>query len=475
MFLTGETISSWFTWDGIRAIDYLLTRPEVNAKHIGVTGVSGGGTQTTWLCGADSRVTMAAPACFITTFRHNLENEEAADTEQCPWRALSLGLDHSDFIAAMAPKPVILLGQERDFFDVRGTEESFARLKHLYKLLGAEENIQMLNGPGGHSYPKESREAMIKLFNKATKSEFANTEPELLKESNETLWCTPKGQVGETGAKTIFSFTSQLSASLRKQRPILGGEELKKAVTSALKMPAREGVPGFRIIRTVPNRKYPKRFAVTYHVETEPGILIPVYRLNDEDLYSRIPQGTKRALLYISHKSADSELREEPFLSELIRTETDSALFTCDVRGIGDSQPSTTVKSFLNPYGSDYMYAAHSIMLDYPYVGQKTYDILRVIDLLKSYGHDEIHLAAKGWGAVPATYAALLADAVSQVSLKNALTSYTEIAETEEYAWPLQSFIPGVLKTFDLTDCYRALENKKIKQIDPWNAKQGMD
>ena len=69
---------------------------------------------------------MAAPCCWVTTFRHNLENEEVADTEQCPWRALSLGLDHSDFMAVMAPKPVILLGQEKDFFDIRGTEESFA-------------------------------------------------------------------------------------------------------------------------------------------------------------------------------------------------------------------------------------------------------------------------------------------------------------------------------------------------------------
>jgi hypothetical protein len=315
---------------------------------------------------------------------------------------------------------------------------------------------------------------MIKLFNKATKSSFTDTEPELLKESIETLWCTPKGQVGETGAKNIFFFTSQLSASLKKQRSVPGGEELRRAVSAALKMPAREGIPEFRILRTVPNRKYPKRFAVTYHVETEPGILVPVYRLNDEDLYSRIPRGMMRALLYISHKSADSELRDEPLLAELIRTETDSALFTCDVRGIGDSQPSTTIKTFLNPYGSDYFYAAHSIMLDNPYVGQKTFDILRVIDLLKSYGHQEIHLVAKGWGAIPATFAALLSDNVTKITLKNALTSYTDIAETEEYSWPLQSFIPGVLKSFDLPDCYRELEKKNLRQIDPWNATQGM-
>ena len=81
---------------------------------------------TTWLCGVEQRWTMAAPSCFVTTFRRNLENELPADTEQCPPRVLALGLDHDDFLAAMAPKPVIILAKERDFFDVRGSQEAFA-------------------------------------------------------------------------------------------------------------------------------------------------------------------------------------------------------------------------------------------------------------------------------------------------------------------------------------------------------------
>ena len=99
--------------DGVRALDYLLTRPEVDPKRVGVTGNSGGGTQTAWLCGVEPRWTMAAPSCFITTFRRNAENELPADTEQCPPRVLALDLDHSDFLAAQAPKPVVILAQER--------------------------------------------------------------------------------------------------------------------------------------------------------------------------------------------------------------------------------------------------------------------------------------------------------------------------------------------------------------------------
>ena len=79
-----------------------------------------------------------------------------------------MGLDHSDFIAAMAPKPVILMGQEKDFFDARGLEESYARLLHLYKLLGAEQNIRLFIGPDYHGYSKLNREAMYSWFNGVT-------------------------------------------------------------------------------------------------------------------------------------------------------------------------------------------------------------------------------------------------------------------------------------------------------------------
>lgn len=473
MILTGESFSFWRTWDAIRALDYLISRPEVDLNHLGMTGASGGGTMTTWVCGAETRLTMAAPCCFVTTFRRNLENELVADNEQYPPHALDLGLDHSDFISAMAPKPVILLGEEKDYFDARGLEESFARLKHLYKLLGAEQNIQLFIGPDYHGYSQLNREAMYDWFNKTTKISYTNKEPSLTLEKEETLWCTPHGQVGESGSHTVYFLTNQLSCSLKKKRSKLNGDALKQAVITALKLPPYEGAPDFRILRPLTNRFYPKKFACTYLVETEPNISIPVYRLDDITLLSRPLIGLKRALLYVSHQSADNELRQEPLLVELIHLEPNSAVFTCDVRGIGESQPNTCGNNFLEPYGNDYFYAGHSIMLDYPYVAQKTYDVLRIINWLKSYGHQEIHLVGKGWGAIPTTFAALLSKYVSQITLKNALTSYSDIAEHEEYNWPLSTLLPGVLKTFDLPDCYRALESKNLRQIEPWDANAG--
>lgn len=479
-FLVGEFFGMWRAWDGIRALDYLLTREEVDPMHVGVTGNSGGGTMTTWLCGLEPRWTMAAPSCFVTTFRRNMENELPADTEQCPPRVLSLQLDHADFLAAMAPKPVIILAKERDFFDARGAEEAYARLKRLYQLLGAEDNISLFIGPSYHGYSQENREAMYGWFNRATGVAEGQTEPEIVIEKDETLYCTPQGQIAPLGSRPIYEFTREKSRQLAANREALTGKQLAQAVSDILKLPTVSGAPDYRILRPVSSRKYPTQYSIHYVVQTEPatpdsaGSQAVVCRLSDERIYSRPFREKQRAVLYVSHHSADAELREEPLINELLESEKESVFFACDVRGIGDSRPDTCgTNSFLSPYGSDYFYAIHSLMLDRPYVGQKTHDILRVLDWLEQVGHPEVHLVAKGWGTIPAAFAALLSPHVKQVTLKNALTSYTDIAESETYNWPLSSFLPNVLSSLDLPDCYRELESKMLRQIEPWGAEAG--
>lgn len=470
-FLVGEFLGTWRAWDGIRALDYLLSRPEVDPKQVGITGNSGGGTMTTWLCALDDRWTMAAPSCFVTTFRRNLENELPADTEQCPPRALALGLDHSDFLAALAPKPIIILGQERDFFDGRGTVEAFERLKRLYALLGAEQNIALFVGPHPHGFSVENRKAMYRWFNRATGISAATTEPELVDEKDETLWCTPHGQVAELHSRTIFSYTREAARKLATERQALSGEALRRALAATLRLPEHRHVPDYRILRPISGRRYPKKHCTTYALQIEPGLFALVHMLSDAPHHSRPPQGIRRAVLYVAHHSSDAELREEPWIAELMAQETEAIGYACDVRGIGDSRPDTCGRdSFLSPYGSDYFYAIHALMLDEPYVGQKTRDVIGVLDWLEAQGCTEVHLAARGWGTLPATFAAVLSPLVTQVTLKNALTAYADVAETEDYRWPLSCLAPGVLREWDLPDCYRALAAKELRQIEPWGA-----
>lgn len=475
-FLVGEFLGAWRAWDGMRALDYLLTRPEVDPTQIGVTGNSGGGTMTTWLCGVEQRWAMAAPSCFVTTFLHNLENELPADTEQCPPRALALGLDHSDFLAALAPAPVIILAKEKDYFDVRGSEEAVQRLKRLYGLLGAEDQVKLFVGPTGHGFSQENREAMYQWFNQVTLISTAQTEPNLPLEEQPALWCAPQGQVSTLQSKPIYAFTQEKSRALAQQRPgPIPVDTLTQKVREVLKLAdAQPQEPiHYRILRNWRGRSFPKRHWTTYLVESEPGIHAVVYRLSDERHLSRPPQTPQHAVLYVSHQSSDAELGSEPLIKTLLAADPNAAFYTCDVRGMGESQPDTCGEnSFLTPYGSDYFYAIHGLMLDRPYVGQRTHDVLQVVQWLKENGHTEIHLVGKGWGALPAAFAALLSEHVNQVTLKNSLVSYSAIAESVDYAWPLSSLLPGVLYVFDLPDCYQALAAKDLRMIEPWGPMQ---
>jgi dienelactone hydrolase len=467
-WLIGEFFGTWRAWDGMRALDYLLSRPEVDPKHVGITGSSGGGTMTTWLAGVDRRWTMAAPSSFLTTFRRNLENELPADTEQCPPGVLSRGLEESDFLAAMAPHPIVLLPQELDNFDVRGTIESFQRLKRIYTLLGYPDNVTMHIGPGTHGYHQDAREAMYACFNRACGRDGSSAEPKIELEEDRTLWCTPNGQVAELKNKPVYLFTRETVERLAASRSSLSRAGLQQAVTDVLKLPLRVGTPEYRIMRPRKGRDYPLPFASIYDIETEPGILAIVYRLSQQIHHSRPPLQTNRAILYVAHDSSDAELRGEPLLREVLEADPDATLYTCDVRGLGESRPNTCGENtYFGHYGCDYFYAAHSIMLDQPYVGRRTHDVLAVLDWIMSFGHTNLHVVGRGYGSVPAAYAALLRDGVARVTLKNAPTSYGEIASADVNKWPLSSYTPGALKRFDLTDVYRELAAKQLRLIEP--------
>ena len=243
--LVGEFFGSWRVWDGIRSLDYLLTREEIDPTRVGLTGNSGGGTLTTLLLANDDRFAMAGPGCYVTTTRRNTENELPADSEQIPPGLLAMGMDLDDMLACHAPKPLILLTQEKDYFDQRGALEAFARLKHLYKLLGAPDNVAMKTGPDGHGYGQPLREAMYAFFNKHSGTTASGKEPVLTIEDEETLRCTATGQVHSLRPRTVFSSTLDDSAALAANRKGLRGDDLKRALTKLLALPKRSGPPEY--------------------------------------------------------------------------------------------------------------------------------------------------------------------------------------------------------------------------------------
>ena len=124
--LLGRAPARLMTWDGIRGIDYLVSREEVDAERIGVTGRSGGGTQTAYIAAVDERVHAAAPGAYITSFKRLLSSRGPQEAEQNLFHGIARGLDHMDFLEVRAPKPALIVATTRDFFNITGTREAFS-------------------------------------------------------------------------------------------------------------------------------------------------------------------------------------------------------------------------------------------------------------------------------------------------------------------------------------------------------------
>jgi len=467
MSLLGGFMGTWRAWDGIRGLDYLLARPEVDRNHVGLTGNSGGGTMTTWLTALDDRFTMAAPSCFVTQYLLNLENELPQDSEQHPPGLAAAGCDMADMFIAQIPRPTLLLSQEKDFFDVRGIRQIYEELKRLYGILGKADDVQLFVGPRDHGYFVENREAMYRFFNRfsgvrATVREPKGWRPVPLKK----LHATPTGQVRKMrGTKRVFDFTAAAARELAAGRKKLSRPKLLAAIAKRLTLPKRNGVPHHRVIPILRSNAAGLFRRPAFAVETEPGMLALLHQCRPDEYVFYLPH-RKKVTLYVPHTSAIGEL-------ESGQAPDASPLLGIDVRGIGRlTQITCGDTNFFAPYGTDYMYAAHSLMLGETLAGGRVHDVLCGLDLLAAHGCREVHLVGRGLGSMWATFAACLHPLVKRVTLHDALRSFHELTQTATYRWPLSALPRGVLSDLDLPDCHALLKaTKKLRIASAWDAK----
>lgn len=460
--LVGEWFGAWRAWDGIRALDYLLTRPEVDPAHIGLTGNSGGGTMTSWIWPVEARFTMAAPSCFVTTFAANLENELPADSEQYPPGVIGAGLDMADFFIARAPAPVILLGQAYCFFDRRGLKQAYSEIRRFYDIIGAPANAtDIFIGSEDHGFFRDNQEAMVQFF--ATHAGIQQvTRLEETEDLSDVLNVTPKGEVVPEGATPIYDLIAQKADVLVSKRKKLDKDELIRCVQSALNLSVNRDLPHHRWLRGTTEGGV--RLA-RYAIETEGNIRAIMRKRLSNPSYSHTLDVEREVHLYLPHVSAEEDLIEDPFAKRL---KEQHPLYALDVRGLGESLADDE-RDFFHPYGNDYMCNGYGLMLGQSFLGRRVHDVLSTLDLLAYEGAEKIHLYGRGQGAIHALFAGFLYSAVTTVTLKNYPLSFHAWTQTPLVSWPAANIPRGVLTSFDLPDLMHALD-EKLALIQPWGA-----
>ncbi len=146
------------TWNSVRALDFVTSLPDVDDKRIGMTGASGGGSQTFVLCGIDPRPAVAFPAVMVSTAMQG-----GCVCENCDY--LRVGTGNVELAGLFAPKPMAMSGANDWTLEIE--TKGFPELKALYKLYGAEDKVLAKCWPQfGHNYNQVSREFMYGWFNK---------------------------------------------------------------------------------------------------------------------------------------------------------------------------------------------------------------------------------------------------------------------------------------------------------------------
>jgi len=464
--LLGESFATWRAWDGIRALDYLLSRPEVDPARVGVTGNSGGGTLSTWLWALDERLTMAAPSCFITTFLHNLENELPADAEQYPYGLLGAGLEMADLLIARAPEPVAILGQHYDYFDRRGHQEACEEVRRVYDVLGApEDRVICFRGPHPHGYHVENQRAMLDFF-----CLHAGVETRWLKEPealpDEDLWATPEGNVVAAGATPVYSLIAARANELSEARPTASLEEMQQSLRNLLALPGDwDRVPHYRNLR--PGRSGDDVVG-RYAVETEGTVRAILHKVMDHPERAHALEAEGAVRLYLPHYSAEEDLANDPWVAQLCE---EGELYALDVRGLGESAPDED-RSFWHPYGVDYMMHGYMAMFGESYLGRRVYDVLRTVTLLRHVGAEDLRLYGRGQGALLALYAAILDPTIASATLSGIPTSYQDWATTPLVDWPAASVLRGALAALDIPECIQAL-GERACVVDTWGPRMG--
>jgi dienelactone hydrolase len=198
-YLASTNLARWEIWDGLRAFDYLLTRPEVDAERINITGTSGGGFQAMYIAALEPRIKVAAVSCYITSLPMRIHNrifkDPDSDPEQDLYGMISNGVDHAGLLLLMYPRPVFVAAATLDFFPIEGVHKTFQEVSRLYRRFGHADRIAMAEGYHGHQYSDENQKAAFEFldhFNQLPEKQTLASAKDL---DEKTVQCTRTGQV----------------------------------------------------------------------------------------------------------------------------------------------------------------------------------------------------------------------------------------------------------------------------------------
>ncbi len=470
--LIGSNTAEQRIWDGMRALDYLASRPEVDPSRLGCTGNSGGGTLTSYLMALDDRIFAAAPARYPTTFRELLRAAGPQDAEQNIFGQIAFGMDIPDYTLMRAPKPTLINSAALDkTFTIAGAWDLFREAKWLYTRMGYADRVDFVEADAPHEFSTHLRVGaarwmrrwLLKIDDEITE----RLDTPVLKD-DEAL-CSPRGQVMLLpGERSAFEINTESETKLAAQR-----QDFWKKTPKVEALRAVREIVGVRRLADLPEPKHSSLGVMQQDgyriekivIEPEPGIQLPALAFLPS-------QPDDHAFLYLHDQGKQTDAAVGGPIEQLLSE--GHVVLAVDLRGMGE-----TMNRGRKWYGGTFGASSGEFFLAYllgkSLVGLWTEDALTCGRFLASYethgAPRKVHIIGIGQAGLPALHAtALEPDFFASLTLRRTLSSWAEVVRTPTAAGQLSTVVHGALKTFDLPDLVTSLGAGKVTIEQPVNA-----
>jgi len=478
LLLLGENLTQYRVWDGMRALDYLLTRKEVDKEKIGCAGHSGGGTLTLFISALDERVKCAVVVQGGTSHRWPEKFSPGdrvgpSDVEQNLFPSALYGIDLCDLHVAIAPRPLLALIEDYG----PGFNLAAQHIRERYELLGVPDKFATGEATDPHAWTVKLRLAATDWFCRWFYGHPGPaSEPAFEPEEPRKLFCTPNGSVRYSReGETIFSLILKKQWKLPPDRkvPATSSEledfrrQMRTKIAEQIHYQKSAAPLGARAIVATPRKGYQIE---KLEFLSEPGICIPTWVFVPESKREKFPP-----ILYLHEEGKEAEGMEFGVLEKL--AQKGNLVIAVDVRGIGSTTPphSADIEStrFRHLFSVETAMAYMAWFMDESLFGMRVADAIRALDYTASrpdVDQAEIRLIGVGRGALWALFAAALDSRVHAVVCDGGLLSYRALTSSELYLHSADIFVKDVLLQFDLPQVAAAVAERRLTLVSPVDA-----
>lgn len=441
-WFTGRGLASYFARDCIKAVDYLSSRPEVDAQRIGVTGNSGGGLQTSIMMLLDDRIKAAAPGTFITGQWEAFETGMAFDAEQVWPNIFEGGFDREDFFIVMAPRPTLILAVEYDFFPIEGTRRIFENSKRFYEIAGAPQNIELFEDRTHHNYTENMAHKAAEFFSRHLGEKKVQIQMDTIEPS--VLECTSTGQLLGDLPDCSFVFSENLKyAKTLAEESRHNTEWLKSCVIKDRE--ARK-----TNIRITANFEEDSFCAKTAIWHSHDGLFNAGTMFYPKDLKYEKPS----AVICIWDGGQDEIDKHSEVISDILQS--GRAAIVADLTAMGKIQPVSHNdrdiyghKGYIKKLCEDLYMAGDSLC------AMRVYGILRCIDAFSEGGFinaEQVELFGAGRYGLYVKLAKAVDGRIKEINLENVPSVLEDILSNKLYGDSdiAAIAIPGLLKHFNI-------------------------